>query len=74
MGAFLWIEEQNPEIFLVDAFCEFLRQGKVDFRLSNRASKIRLAEIQPAALRRMEVEAPLVHVRERREIQPDQTG
>lgn len=71
MGAFLWIEEQNPEFRLVDAFCEFLRQGKVDFSRSKKSSCLRLADIQAAALQKMKKEAPHLHVREPRAAQND---
>ncbi|PRQ08186.1 MvdC/MvdD family ATP grasp protein [Enhygromyxa salina] len=32
MGQFLWLEELAPEMPLLDAFCEFLIQGRPDFR------------------------------------------
>jgi len=32
MGQFLWVEQQVPELRLLDAFCELLIQGRPDFR------------------------------------------
>jgi hypothetical protein len=61
MGAFLWIEEQNPELRLLDAFCELLIQRTPDFALSRPAASIRLEEVYSAALK-MKEEAGDAHV------------
>jgi len=66
MGAFLWLEEQLPELLLADAFCELLCQGRSDFRISANRLKTKLADVHDAALRRMEDSAAPLHVREAR--------
>lgn len=61
MGAFLWLEESLPELGLLDTFCEFLRQGPVDFRVPKSSERIRLHEIQDEVHRQVEA-ASLRHV------------
>lgn len=54
MGAFLWLEEKLPELGLLDAFCEFLRQGRADFRISEPRSRVRLDQVQAEVERQVE--------------------
>ncbi|HEV7672308.1 MAG TPA: hypothetical protein VGS22_27635 [Thermoanaerobaculia bacterium] len=61
MGAFLWLEERLPELGLLDTFCEFLRQGRIDFRMAEPCNRIRFDQVQAEVLRRVE-EAALEHV------------
>lgn len=46
MGAFLWLEEQLPELGLLDTFCEFLRQGRIDFKPTELRDRVRLDLLQ----------------------------
>lgn len=62
MGSFLWIEERNPEIRLLDAFCEFLIRSDPDFRWTRSSSNLRLRDVKQEALRRMETEIPNLHI------------
>jgi hypothetical protein len=62
MGAFLWLEEQLPELRLLDAFCEFLIQARKDFRWRKSADNVRLDQVHADALRYLEEEAPRLHV------------
>lgn len=50
MGAFLWIEEQCPEIRLLDPFCELLLQGRPDFEWSPATAELTLEDVRDAAL------------------------
>jgi glutathione synthase/RimK-type ligase-like ATP-grasp enzyme len=43
MGQFLWIEEVNPEIALLDTFVDFLVQGKAKFVPPSKPSSSRLS-------------------------------
>ena len=57
-GAFLWLEERLPELHLLDAFCEFLRQGTIAFEWTASTRHVRFqdvagevyASLEPAAL------------------------
>lgn len=62
MGAFLWIEEQNPDFRLVDAFCQFLVEATPDFRWQRAATPVPLADVHARALQAMEIEAAAAHV------------
>jgi hypothetical protein len=63
-GAFLWLEEQLPELRLVDAFCEFLCQSRPELCPSGRVPhNVRLAEVRDAAMQRMK-ESLTLHVNE----------
>ncbi len=44
-GQFLWIEAANPEIYLLDAFIEFIAKGNVDYSGNKNKSKISLSSI-----------------------------
>ncbi|MFL6258130.1 MAG: hypothetical protein ACJ76Y_00340 [Thermoanaerobaculia bacterium] len=61
-GAFLWIEEQNPEFRLLDLFCEFLLQATPKFRISDPLAAVRFRDVVSGALHRMKGEAPQVHI------------
>lgn len=62
MGQFLWLDEEDPEILLLDAFCEFLVQGRRDFSWQPSSSSIRYdAEFQAEAEART-VAAGALHV------------
>lgn len=64
MGAFLWLEEEIPELPLVDTFCELLCQGRSNFHISASRPKVRLADVHEAALHRMKHIASPLHVHE----------
>lgn len=49
MGAFLWIEEQLPELGILDAFCEFLLQRKPRFHLRNTRARVQLKDVASEA-------------------------
>ena len=63
MGAFLWIEEKVEELRLLDAFCEFLIQGAVDFRWCKSSENVHWRDVFDRAMRQFEVEAPQAHIR-----------
>lgn len=54
MGAFLWIEEQNPDFRLADAFCEFLIEASADFQWQRAGVGVRLEDVHGEALRAMQ--------------------
>lgn len=62
MGAFLWIEEKLPDLGLLDAFCELLIQGSVDFRWRKSRDSVRLQDVIEEATHQLEVVAPRLHV------------
>jgi hypothetical protein len=49
MGQFLWLEELNPELRLLDPFCEFLAQGRTDFAWRRSPDNLRFADLRAAA-------------------------
>lgn len=61
MGAFLWIEERLPELRLLDAFCEFLAQGRADFQWSGENANVRAADVAQAVEAQL-AKAPTLHV------------
>ncbi len=63
MGAFLWLEQEIPELRLLDAFCEFLLQGSEDFRWTAAAATVRWSDVADAARHLLEIEAPSLHMR-----------
>lgn len=63
MGAFLWIEEAVEELRLLDAFCEFLIQGRVDFQWRPSRGGLTWRDVSEETLRQIEVEAPQAHIR-----------
>lgn len=58
MGQFLWIEESNPELRLLEPFCEFLAAGQAEFRPKG-GLNLRHEDYAPAAEERIEVLARL---------------
>ncbi|MFV8750613.1 hypothetical protein ACNOYE_08675 [Nannocystaceae bacterium ST9] len=46
MGQFLWLEEIEPELPLVDAFCEMLIQGRPDFTWDPARARLHLADLE----------------------------
>ena len=71
-GSFLWIEEQNPEFRLLDAFCEFLLQGRTGFKWSESPSSVRFHDVEADALHRMKNEAPRLHIEKPSNTQRDE--
>ena len=63
MGAFLWIEEKVEDLGLLDAFCEFLLQGTVDFRWRKSSNSVLWRDVSGHVMREFEIEAPRNHVR-----------
>lgn len=49
MGQFLWVEEQCPEVHVLDAFCQFLCSASVDFTGPVHPPKVFFPEIRAAA-------------------------
>jgi hypothetical protein len=49
MGQFLWVEELNPDLRLLDPFCELLVQRRVDFKWRRSSHKLRFADLCNAA-------------------------
>lgn len=62
MGAFLWLEEQLPELGILDAFSEFLLQASPAFRLDNARTRVRLQDVTAEATYQREVVARQLHV------------
>lgn len=62
MGQFLWIEEINPEVQLLDPFCEFLIQGRRDFTWKPSPNSLHYMDFRDAALRRQDEHDAVVHV------------
>jgi hypothetical protein len=63
MGQFLWLESENPDMLLLDAFSELLIQARVDFNWSASTKAVRLADVEKAAKDR-KAAAALLHVPE----------
>jgi len=59
MGQFLWVEEGDPDLLLVDALCEFLIQRRTDFSWAPSAQSIRFSAVLDEALARGKVEKDL---------------
>lgn len=57
MGAFLWIEERL-EMGLLDAFCELLMQGRVDYEWRRSPNMLRWADVIEEAERQCQIGAP----------------
>jgi glutathione synthase/RimK-type ligase-like ATP-grasp enzyme len=49
MGQFLWVEELNPDLRLLDPFCEFLIQGREDFSWCRSSDNLRFIDFRDAA-------------------------
>jgi hypothetical protein len=52
MGQFLWIEESNPEVRLLQAFCDFLASGSPEFLGQRSIDAISFPEVRAEAARR----------------------
>jgi glutathione synthase/RimK-type ligase-like ATP-grasp enzyme len=50
MGAFLWLEENDPSLLVTDAFCELLIQRTAQFQWTAASAGIRYAELRDAAV------------------------
>lgn len=72
MGQFLWLESMDPEILTLDPFCEFLVQGKADFRWRPSRESVRFADVLAEAERRM-AEGERLHVSPPRDGVADET-
>jgi glutathione synthase/RimK-type ligase-like ATP-grasp enzyme len=53
MGQFLWVEELNPEILMLDPFCEFLIQARSDFLWPRSRRPLRFDELLELRGRRL---------------------
>jgi glutathione synthase/RimK-type ligase-like ATP-grasp enzyme len=49
MGQFLWVEELSPGLRLLDLFCEFLMQARVDFGWYRSSGNLRFADFRDHA-------------------------
>jgi glutathione synthase/RimK-type ligase-like ATP-grasp enzyme len=49
MGQFLWVEELNEDLRLLDPFCEFLIQGRTDFDWRRSGDNFRFSDFRDAA-------------------------
>lgn len=61
MGQFLWIENINPEILVLDPFCEFLIHGSREFEWRSSKDSVHFSDIQEEAYKVNE-EASTLHV------------
>ncbi len=68
-GQFLWVEELTG-IPLLDAFCEFLRQGRVDFKWKKSKNSVKVSDFAERA-ERCRQEAMQTHVFQEQQI-PDE--
>jgi hypothetical protein len=59
MGQFLWVELENPEIKVLDPFCELLAQARPDFAWSPGRARLAFADWQECALELNGNETPL---------------
>jgi hypothetical protein len=62
MGQFLWVEELNPELRLLDPFCEFLAQGRTDFAWQRSRDNFRFADLRASAEAKQREVFSRVHV------------
>lgn len=72
MGQFLFVEQLCPDLRLLDAFSEFLIQGRCDFDWPTGAADVALADVWPAAERAWAAAAERHVVRAPRPV--DETG
>ena len=61
MGQFLWLEEANPQIPLLDAFCQFLQVGHAGFCYEANQQRVCLADVLQASQDLMEADRA-VHI------------
>jgi glutathione synthase/RimK-type ligase-like ATP-grasp enzyme len=65
MGQFLWIEEINPDIRLLDPFCDFLIQATPDFTWKPSSRVHGFLEIRDEAIRRQDEHDARLHLDKR---------
>lgn len=58
-GQFLWLESRNPEIMLLDPFCEFLIHGRREFTWTHSKDSVRYSEVEVEAVEASEKAASL---------------
>ncbi|MCP3960422.1 MAG: hypothetical protein GY719_21465 [bacterium] len=58
MGQFLFVEEANPEIMVLDPFCELLIHGRRDFDWQPKADSIRFRDVREETVRHMQDDGP----------------
>jgi glutathione synthase/RimK-type ligase-like ATP-grasp enzyme len=61
MGQFLWVEEGDPGVLLLDAFCEFLMSRGTGFSWAPSAQSIRFSDVREEAVER-DMAAKKLHV------------
>jgi hypothetical protein len=64
MGQFLWIEHDNPNIPMLDAFCRFLISGDPGFRYERSRQQLALADLIEVTTERISADQHLHHQRE----------
>jgi len=62
MGQFLWVEEFDPAIKLLDPFCEMLIQGRRDFAWRDSPGALSFPALRDECLRRQEAVDAALHV------------
>lgn len=62
MGQFLWVEELNSNLRLLDPFCELLAQARVDFSWRRSSRNLRFADLRTAAATRQQEVLSRFHV------------
>jgi glutathione synthase/RimK-type ligase-like ATP-grasp enzyme len=62
MGQFLWIEEINPDIRLLDPFCEFLIQARPDFTWQPSSRALGFLDVRDEAIRRQDEHDAHLHL------------
>jgi hypothetical protein len=60
MGAFLWVEEFNPEFRMLDAFCELLIQRTPNFTWESSKATVRFEDVREEAVR-LKQQASTIH-------------
>lgn len=62
MGQFLWVEELNPELRLLDPFCEFLIQARPDFSWHRSEDNLRFGDFRASAEEKQRQSFSRLHV------------
>jgi glutathione synthase/RimK-type ligase-like ATP-grasp enzyme len=62
MGQFLWLEQMNPEIRILEPFCEFLVQKRANFCWNASAGDLLFADFYDEAVRRQEEVDTVLHI------------
>ncbi len=63
MGQFLWVEQQEPELMVLEPFCELLIEGRCDADWQPKADSLRFMDIYEDATRENPAMDDSVHVR-----------